>query len=234
MKRLEFFGIVLLLNMSICAAPQIKKVPYKKVQIVQVQETLTDIDGNVYKTVKIGKQVWMVENLKVTHYQNGDAIPNVTDSTNWAALITGAWCNYDNDVSNGKKYGKLYNWYSVEDTRNLAPKGWHIPTDGEWTILTDFLGGKDAAGGKLKQVGILDWEKPNEGATNETGFKGLPGGNRGEDGEFISIGSSGLWWSSSEADSNYAGFRLVINTGKFVLRYKFKKSIGLSVRCLKD
>jgi uncharacterized protein (TIGR02145 family) len=138
--------------------------------------TVTDIDGNIYHTVTIGTQVWMVENLKTTKYRNGDPIPNVTGNA-WAALTTGAYCWYNNDAATYKAtYGALYNWYAVADSRNIAPTGWHVPTDAEWTTLTTFLGGESVAGGKLKETGTNHWTSPNTGATNETGFTALPGG----------------------------------------------------------
>ncbi|MCX6159142.1 MAG: fibrobacter succinogenes major paralogous domain-containing protein [Ignavibacteriae bacterium] len=156
----------------------------------------TDIDGNVYKTVKIGNQEWMAENLNVGHYRNGDVIPQVQDDNEWENLRTGAWCYYENEKSNGKTYGKLYNWYAVNDPRGLAPEGWHIPSDVEWNIIIDYLGGGDVAGGKMKAK--TKWESPNTGATNESGFTGLPGGLRGYDGIFYYIGKTADFWSSSE------------------------------------
>ena len=152
-------------------------------------ETVTDIDGNTYKTVKIGNQIWMAENLKVTHYRNGDIIPNVTNNFEWAYLSTGAWCVHDNDGSYANTYGYLYNWYAVNDIRNIAPEGWHVPTDEEWKELEMYLGMSQTEaddtgyrgtneGGKLKEAGTTHWETPNTGATNETGFSALPGGCR--------------------------------------------------------
>ena len=149
--------------------------------------TVTDIDGNTYQTVKIGDQWWMAENLKVTCYRNGDAIPNITDGTTWASLSTGAYCEYNNDINNVATYGRLYNWYAVTDSRNIAPAGWHVPSDAEWKQLEMYLGmsqseadatgwrGTDE-GGKLKEVGTMHWNSPNTGATNESGFTALPGG----------------------------------------------------------
>ena len=137
--------------------------------------TVTDQDGNVYHTVTIGTQVWMVENLKTTKYRNGDGIQNVTDSIAWWNLTSGAYCIYRNDVNNLATYGRLYNWYAVIDSRKLTPAGWHIPTDAEWTTLTDYLG--STCGDKLKEKGPNHWGGDNT-ATNETGFTALPGGNR--------------------------------------------------------
>lgn len=138
--------------------------------------TVTDYDGNVYQTVLIGDQCWMMENLKVTHYRNGDPIPHVTDGVTWGNLTSGAYCNYNNDEGNVATYGRLYNWYAVDDSRNIAPAGWHVPSDAEWQTLVDYLGGDAVAGGKMKEAGTTHWASPNTGATNESGFTALPGG----------------------------------------------------------
>jgi uncharacterized protein (TIGR02145 family) len=117
--------------------------------------TVTDIDGNVYQTVTLGGQVWMAENLKVTRYRNGDPIPCVNDASAWSGLSTGAYCHYNNDFNNAAIYGRLYNWYAVSDSRNIAPGGWHVPTDTEWQTLVDLLGGSSVAGGKMKTTGTI-------------------------------------------------------------------------------
>lgn len=190
--------------------------------------TVTDIDGNVYKTVTIGTQVWMAENLKTTKYRNGDPIPNITDNTAWKKLNSGALCNFNNDANIGDKYGKLYNWYAVDDSRNIAPAGWHVPTDAEWTTLIDYLGGEKVAGGKLKEIGITHWNTPNTGATNETGFTALPGSYRSNDGRFDDIGISGMWWTT-----DYALFRFMDYDSNAVDSDK-ELMLGLSVRCVKN
>jgi uncharacterized protein (TIGR02145 family) len=196
--------------------------------------TITDIDGNVYHTVTIGSQVWMVENLKTTKYRNGDPIPNVTDNTAWYNLTTGAYCNYDNNISKATTYGRLYNWFAVNDNRKIAPSGWHVPTDEEWTTLTTFLGGFSVAGGKLKEAGLAHWVSPNTGATNETGFTALPGGTRISDGTFYNNGYSGNWWSSTVSNAVSAWYRyLYYNDGKG-LRDGSINLYGFSVRCLRD
>ena len=197
-------------------------------------EIITDYDGNTYQTVKIGNQIWMKENLKVTHYQNGDAIPEVTDNTAWSNLTTGAYCNYNNDPNNANIYGRLYNWYTVTDSRNLCPVGWHMPTDAEWTILTDFLGGESVAGGKMKEAGTTHWISPNTGATNESGFTGLPGGNRNYRGEFNGINGGGGWYSSTEYSTTVAWSRYLNYDNASVSRNSFSRHDGFSVRCLKD
>lgn len=153
---------------------------------MNAQETgaVTDIEGNVYLTIKIGDQLWMAENLKVSRYRNGDNIPNVPDTSEWVNLTTGAWVYYNNDSSNDETYGKLYNWYAVDDNRGLCPTGWHVPSEEEWTTLTIFLIGRNV-GGTMKST--TGWNSPNTGATNESGFSGLPGGNRNSDGDFNNI-----------------------------------------------
>ena len=198
--------------------------------------SITDIDGNTYKTVTIGTQTWMAENLKVTKYNDGIAIPNVTDNTAWSELTTGALCDYDNTPSNSETYGKLYNWHAV-NTGKLCPTGWHVPSDAEWTELTDYLG--ENAGGKLKATGTIEagtglWYDPNTGATNETGFTALPGGGRDSDGAFDGIGSVGYWWSATESGTSDAWFRGMIYDYSSVGRDHHNKGLGFSVRCLRD
>jgi uncharacterized protein (TIGR02145 family) len=177
---------------------------------------------------------WMTKNLNVDHYRNGDPIPEVKDATQWANLTTGAWCYYNNDPKNGAIYGKLYNWYAVNDQRGLAPVGYHIPSDAEWTELENCLGGSDVAGGKLKEAGIAHWFSPNEGATNSSGFSGLPGGYRVSNG-YGGIRINGTWWSSTEFDTTnswYSGDMYYGNTG--IGRDIGSKVDGFSVRCVKD
>lgn len=198
-------------------------------------ETITDIDGNVYHTVKIGTQVWMAENLKTTKYRNGDPIQRVTDDSIWAALTSGAYCGYENDTNYSKTYGRLYNGYAVTDSRNVAPKGWHIPTDAEWTTLITFLGSDTIAGGKLKEKDTIHWRSPNKGATNESGFNALPGGCRSVFGTFYNIGTEGYWWSSSESIySAYFYYRVMHYDSSNVSNWYLSLQPGLSIRCLRD
>jgi uncharacterized protein (TIGR02145 family) len=192
-----------------------------------------DFDGNAYPTFQIGTQVWMAENLRVTHYRNGDAIPNVTDGGAWAALTTGAYCWYNNSQSTNAKYGALYNWHAVDDSRGLCPVGWHEPTDAEWTTLTTYLGGLTVAGGKMKSVSAL-WNSPNADATNNSGFSGLPGGYRYNNGYFYDIGDVGFWWSSTEYGSEIAWSRQLSHATPNVYPMELSKLSGLSVRCLRD
>ena len=186
-------------------------------------------------TIVIGTQQWMEKNLDVLTYRNGDIIPQVTDPTAWAALTTGAWCYYNNDSTQGNKYGKLYNWHAVNDPRGLAPQGWHVPSDAEWTILETALGGASVAGGKMKEAGTLNWTTPNTGGNNNSGFAGLPGGNRNYLGSFVNVGNLGNWWSSTEEDSVGAWLRYLGYNISDLLRgganYKY---YGFSVRCLRD
>ena len=171
------------------------------------------------------------KNLNVSKYRNGDAIPQVQDADAWSNLTTGAWCYYDNKKSYGTKYGKLYNWYAVNDPRGLAPKGYHIPTDEEWTTLTNYLGGETIAGTKMKSKN--GWKDDGNG-TNTSGFAGLPGGYRYSNGNFFNIGAIGNWWSSSETSTNYAWSRYLGNNNGNVNRYYYDKHYGFSVRCLRD
>jgi uncharacterized protein (TIGR02145 family) len=200
--------------------------------------SITDFDGNIYQTVKIGAQVWMKENLKTTKYRYGLAIPNVTNLTNWASASTGAYCWYDNNIANKNIYGALYNWHAAS-TGNLCPIGWHVPTDAEWTTLITYLGGETVAGGKLKEAGITHWASPNTGATNESGFTALPGacrftGTALDPEGFAGINSGGIWWSASEYDATNTWARSVIfNDSKSFKGYMFK-NIGNSVRCIKN
>ena len=198
--------------------------------------TVTDVDGNVYPTVIIGTQTWTKTNLNVSHYRNGDVIPQVTDPTAWANLTTGAWCYYNNDPANGAIYGKLYNWYAANDSRGLAPIGYHIPTDAEWTTLTDYLGGLNVAGGKMKENGINHWKTPNTGATNESNFTGRPGGYRNANGTINKIGEISGWWSLSVSSqsNNYCYWYVINYTSKIAIRNAADIKVGSSVRCLKD
>jgi uncharacterized protein (TIGR02145 family) len=195
---------------------------------------VTDIDGNVYQTVTICNKTWTKTNLNVSKYRNGDVIPQVTDPTAWVNLTTGAWCYYANTSSNGTTYGKLYNWYAVNDPRGLSPLGYHIPTDAEWTSLINCLGGEAVAGGKMKEAGTTHWTSPNTGATNESGFTGLPGGCHRNIGTFINIGNIGFWWSSSEATTASAWYRSLDYDDGGAYRSVYDKTYGYSVRCVRD
>jgi uncharacterized protein (TIGR02145 family) len=201
-------------------------------------DCIKDIDGNVYKTVTIGTQTWMAENLKTSKYTDGTLIPNVKDSLEWIKLTTGAWCYYENDEKYNAKYGKLYNWYALSPTtngnKNVCPTGWHVPSQGEWTILTDYLGGESAAGGKLKEVGNSSWKNPNIDATNVSGFTALPGGGRDIKG-YIDNNVGGYYWSSSEKVESYAWGGVFLNYSAGSLDSGSEnKLVGLNVRCVMD
>jgi uncharacterized protein (TIGR02145 family) len=190
------------------------------------------------QTVTIGSQVWMTKNLDVSTFRNGDPIPQAKTNEEWTKAGENkqpAWCYYDNDPANGAKYGKLYNWYAVNDSRGLAPVGYHIPSDAEWTKLTDFLGGESVAGRKMKST---DFWTDNDGesgnGTNESGFSGLPGGTRYDGGTFYYIGDHGLWWSSTEIVTLYAWPRYLSYVNGGVGRGYSSKRDGFSVRCLRD
>ena len=198
-----------------------------------------DVKGNTYNVIRIGKQLWMKENLKTTKYNDGTFIPNVTDSVTWAGLSTGALCWYNNDAATYKAtYGALYNWYTV-NTGKLYPAGWHVPSDAEWKTLEDYLGGYSVAGGILKEAGTAHWLTPNTGATNQYGFTALPGGSRSDDGSyaglFYSITSLGFWWSSTEVQTIYAAVRIMSNSNTSTsAQTAYNKPYGFSVRCLRD
>jgi len=190
-----------------------------------------DIDGNSYPTVKIGEQEWMQENLRVTHYRNGEPIDLVTENTGWSRS-SGAYCWYNNDLAaNQMHYGALYNWPAVNDSRYLCPEGWHVPSDAEWTSLTTYLGGLGIAGGKLKSAMLF--AAPNAGATNASGFSATPGGFRLWDGGFIGLTERGYWWTST-LDGTNAWYRTVGYLDTQVEVYSIGQDFGFSVRCIKD
>jgi len=196
--------------------------------------SVTDQDGNNYATIEIGTQEWMAENLRTTKYANGDPIPNVTDSAQWSNLTTGAWAHYENDSQFEVPYGKLYNWYTVADPRNVCPTGWHVPTDAEWTVLTDYLGGEAVAGGKMKSTGTEHWQSPNVNATNESGFTGVPCGSRFYNGIFGYVNNVGTFWSSSQDTSIHAINRLLYFNNELVDKYYGVNTVGLAVRCVRN
>jgi len=207
--------------------------------------SVTDIDGNVYNTVQIGTQCWTQSNLTVSKYRNGDYIPNITSNTQWSQASTsntGAWCNYNNDASNGTTYGKLYSWYAVNDSRGLCPTGWHVPTDSEWNVMVRYLDPNADTGANgwqntnvgtaLKSMSL--WYNNGNG-TNSSGFTGLPGGYRSNDGSFSNFGRFGDWWSSSvAAGTGSAWFRFLFFDYMNVFRSYYSELFGFSIRCVKD
>lgn len=212
--------------------------------------TVTDIDKNTYNTVAICNQVWTTSNLKVTKYSDGTLIPQVKTAADWLGLQTGAWCYYNNDPANGTTYGILYNWYAIAGIydaaslanpalrKKLAPTGYHIPTDTEWTTLTNCLGGEGLAGDTMKEIGTTRWTATgtNPTATNTSGFTGLPGGYRLPSGAFANINTFGYWWSSTVVASRttFAWYCALVYNQGYAIRNNYDKWSGLSVRCVKD
>ena len=195
---------------------------------------IDDVEGNTYNTVAIGTQVWMAENLKTTKYNDGTNIPLVTDNTVWSNLTTPGYCWFnDNQASYMDTYGALYNWYSV-NTGKLCPTGWHVPTDADWTMLSTFLGGENIAGGKLKEIGTIHWKSPNSGATNESGFTALPGGNRTDNAIYYDVGNFGYWWSDTGDNTTSAWLRYLNYNYSTLNKVSYDRKSGFSVRCLKD
>jgi uncharacterized protein (TIGR02145 family) len=213
-----------------------------------VYGTVTDYDGNTYTTIKIGTQIWMMENLKTTHYSNGDAIPNVADDSQWlnmsSAAVKGAYCNYNNDEGNVATFGRLYNWYAASDSRNLAPAGWHVPDKADWNKLENYLGANTSGstivgiGRKLKETGTEHWIAPNL-ADNISGFAELPGGERLGSGSFVYLNSFGRFWSTSMS-GGWAYFRSVTYNSEDITWFitapnpDYYRVLGLSVRCVKN
>lgn len=196
-------------------------------------QTIKDFDGNVYKTVTVGTQTWISENLRTTKYNDGTAIPLVPDNAAWAKLSTPAYCWYNNDEKNKTTYGALYNGFTVY-SGNLCPSGWHVSTDTEWSTLVAYLGGESISGGKLKESGTEYWATPNYKATNETGFTALPGGSRYSNGSFYTIKNLGYWWSSTENNTLNAWYWSIYFKSSAVSRNYSDKQNGFSVRCIKD
>lgn len=196
---------------------------------------LADGEGNTYNTIVIGDQEWMAENLRVTTYANGDPITNAQEVASWTGLgNTGGYAVYNDDPELAEIYGRLYNWHAAVDERNVCPTGWHVPSDAEWTVLTDFLGGEGVAGEKLKATGTEFWQDPNFAANNESGFSALPGGWRLSFGPFNFIGENSYFWTSTTlTESNKWYRRMSYNTG-IVSRDFSSPNLGMSIRCVKD
>jgi uncharacterized protein (TIGR02145 family) len=207
--------------------------------ILTAEETIDANAAAKIASVTIGSQVWMKKNLDVTNYRNGDPIPEVKDRTKWASLTTGAWCWFKNDSANGSVYGRLYNWYAIKDPRGLAPAGWHVASDDEWTTLTTFLGGEAVAGGKMKSTGTVEagtglWLAPNTDATNSSGFKALPGGYRNDDGSFYGVEVYGGWWTDTKRGPRGSWHRDLFYDFGYIYRYSHFWKNGYAIRCVRD
>ena len=196
---------------------------------------VTDYDGNIYRTIQIGAQIWMAENLKVTHYRDGTPIPNIYDNDKWAQLTSGAYCMFNNDSIEYKKtFGVLYNFYAVTSSRNLCPEGWHIPSESECMELINYLGGNDIAGIQIKDNNSKHWKHKNTIATNESGFSELPAGGRGRFGSQGGVGYYATWWSSTSYDSLFAWHWGLYPDKNGIRSNPGHKASGFSVRCIKD
>ena len=224
----------------------------------EVDNFIKDIDGNVYTYITIGTQVWMKENLKTTKYNDGTAIPNKTDNTAWAALATGAYSDYSNNPGDSTMYGRLYNWFAVDNNagtkvasnggKNVCPTGWHLPSDAEWKTLTDYLTNKgygfQGSGNDIAKsmastsgwttYGTLGTVGNDQASNNSSGFTALPSGCRNYNGTFCDFGSYAYWWSSTEGSSTDAYYRLMFYVSSIVSRIDYLKRYGFSVRCLRD
>lgn len=202
-----------------------------------VAQSLTDLDGNAYKTINIGVQTWMGQNLAVSQFRNGDPIPEVTTDEEWEKAgmeQKPAWCYYEGNTEYGKVYGKLYNWYAVNDSRGLAPKGWHVPGEQEWMTMSKSLGDDESAGKKLKEKGTTHWKSPNQAANNESGFTALPGGLNYSFGTFVDIGVTGYWWTSTANGDETAVLYSLSYKDSALTNLFLNKGVGISVRCVKD
>jgi len=198
--------------------------------------SVKDADGNVYRTITVGDQVWMAENLRATRLNDGTAITNETDMTKWVQVTTPAFCWVNNDEKTKNEYGAMYNWHTV-NTGKLCPAGWRVATDEDWTRLTDFLGGVQVAGGKLKEKGTARWKDPNAGATGETGFSAVPAGYRygyfWAQGTFYETGLNGYYWTGTVCTDTHAWSRTMNAGNTKVYRSIFVNNNGFSVRCIK-
>jgi len=207
---------------------------------------LLDIDGNSYETIQIGNQCWMAENLRTGRYRNGERIPNVTSSRRWRLLSAGAWVHYQNDSKHDTTYGRLYNWYALSDSRGLCPPGWRVPSNSDWAVLINYIhrasgtvvnrsaSSSYAIGGMMKEPGIQLWKSPNSGASNKSGFSGLPGGYRDDTGSFSNLGNMGYWWSSNRILGSTASMYTLSYRNGVLNSYGINTRSGLSVRCIRD
>lgn len=230
MHTLHLIGAVLLSSLLLSCKKEDTPEPEPTPPTPIYMEPITDIDGNVYHTVKIGNQVWTVESLKTTHYRNGDAIPNVTDYNDWTDLTTGAYCDYGNNTDNVNPYGHLYNWYVTNDSRGIAPEGWRVPTPTDYQVLESYLG--ENAAGKLKEPGTTHWISVFNTVTNETGFTALPGGKRTNN--FYDMGEFIYLWTNQESSSTYATYKSMHKGSPDIGGGNTAKYLGYSIRLIKE
>ena len=229
-KTLAIYIVLVICLLSSCTKPKVTVA-----LTTQVLYTVKDTDGNVYHAIKIGNQVWLAENLKTTHYNDGSPITHITDNALWLGPNAGAYCDYNNNPAYSDTFGRLYNWLAVNNGFYLAPKGFHVATDDEWTTLTNYLGGEDVAGSHLKEAGTKHWKSPNLGSSNEVGFTALPGGTRGYFGVFRNIDSAGFWWCSiPQYDKNDSWDRYIFYNDGSIYRGEESIDFGHSVRCVKN
>jgi len=239
MRTINFYILIIL--MSILTVTSCKKEDLNTIEETSIEfnpdiiyGSVEDIDKNVYKTVTICGQTWMAENLRTTHYQNGDQIENIINNTEWENLKSGAYSLFENDTTNKHPYGALYNWYAVNDSRKIAPEGWHVATDEEWTTLMECLGGEEIAGAKMKEIGIIHWTSTTDEITNESGFTSLPSSYRFPFGGFGDLGESCSFWASTEKNDSIAWNRGIGAEDLYCGRGAYLKEYGFSIRCVKD
>jgi uncharacterized protein (TIGR02145 family) len=199
----------------------------------KIYGALIDQEGNTYKTIVIGSQKWMAENLKTSTYRNGDAILTL-NASQWNSTNSGAWLYYNNDISNQCPYGKIYNWYTVIDSRNVCPNGWHVPSLQEWNTLINALGGEMVAGGKLKSTGLDHWSLFNEQATNESGFSCLPGGISSSEANTFFLGENAYFWTTSVVNAFVVSGIRMNSTDGSVSEIQNPRTEGMSIRCIED
>jgi len=236
MKNLNYLFWIGLFSFSIVACLKLDPIPPKPVLKISDGPSLIDIDSNQYNTVVINTQTWTTSNLKVTKYRNGDVIPEVQDSISWKTLTTGAWCYYKNKISNDSIYGKLYNWHAINDPRGIAPTGYHIPSDAEWKVMSNYLGDQSVVGIKMKATsgwGPVGFSEGN--GSNSSKFFGLPGGTRKETAKFDYLGYFGYWWTSSTTSFVDSAWSKQLSFDDDLCRsWVDSKQRGFSLRCIKD
>jgi uncharacterized protein (TIGR02145 family) len=237
LKIVIAFKCLLLVVLSSCHSSNSSS-KYSENAVEMDSTCIKDVDGNVYKTIKIGNQVWMQENLRVTHFRNGDPIPNLSDSAAWVDTEQAAFCNYNNDTGYVRVYGRLYNWYAASDARNICPVGWRVPHDSDYRTLDYHYGGATVSGAALKEQGLLHWKEPNAGATNESKFSALPGGHRGETAIFERMGYYAFFWNVNKYqqynDTNYAHECSLNYSLSYFNQDWGCKNRGMSIRCIKE